>query len=198
MKEKLQKNISLLIVMGIVSLGYGQNTVWNIDPAHSTLGFSIDHLVVSETTGKFNDYSAMVKSDEKDFSDATIELVIETQSIDTNDKERDKHLQSADFFDVEQYPQIVFKSDKLYKSNNGNYKLSGTLQMHGVTKNIELDAKFGGIVKDPWGGTRAGLKIWGVLDRYDYDLKYNSLLEAGGLSIGREVRIDCRIEWIKE
>ncbi|WP_141673318.1 YceI family protein [Allomuricauda sp. CP2A] len=197
-KEKLHKSVSLLMFLNVVCLGFAQSTVWKIDPSHSTLGFSIDHLVVSETVGEFKDYSVNVVSDEKDFSDAKISVVIQSKSIDTEDEKRDEHLQSPDFFDVDKYPQIVFKSDEFHKSNNGEYRLSGTLQMHGITKKIALNAKFGGIVKDPWGGTRAGLKIWGVLDRYDYGLKYNSIMEAGGLSIGREVRIDCRVELIKE
>ncbi len=198
MKEKLQKSVSLFLFLNVVCFGFAQSTVWKIDPSHSTLGFSIDHLVVSETVGEFKEYSVTVVSDEKDFSDANISVMIQTGSIDTEDEKRDEHLRSPEFFDVDKYPQIVFKSDGFRKSSNGDYKLSGTLQMHGVTKKIVLNAKFGGIVKDPWGGTRAGLKIWGILDRYDFGLKYNSIMEAGGLSIGREVRIDCRVELIKE
>ncbi len=198
MKKKLQKSVLLLLFLNVVCFGFGQSTVWKIDPSHSTLGFSIDHLVVSETTGEFKDYSVTVVSDEKDFSDAKMEVMIQSESIDTNAKDRDEHLKSADFFHVEKYPQIIFKSNGFHKSSNGDYKLSGTIQMHGVTKKIALNAKFGGIVKDPWGGTRAGLKIWGVLDRYDFGLKYNSVMEAGGLSIGREVRVDCRVELVKE
>ena len=198
MKEELQKRIVLLSFLAIASFGFGQNTVWKIDPSHSTLGFSIDHLVVSETVGEFKDYAVNILSDEKDFSDAQIEVVIQSESIDTEDQKRDEHLRSQEFFHAAKYPQITFKSDRFYKSDHGEYKLMGTLQMHGVAKKITLHAKFGGIVKDPWGGIRAGLKIWGVLDRYDYGLKYNSVLEAGGLSIGREVRIDCRVELIKQ
>ena len=198
MKEKLQKSVSLLMFLNVVGLGFGQSTIWKIDPSHSTLGFSIDHLVISETVGEFKDYSVTVKADEKDFSDAKISVMIQSNSIDTEDEKRDEHLRSPEFFDVDKYPQIVFKSDEFRKSSNGDYKLSGTIQMHGVTKKIVLNAKFGGIVKDPWGGTRAGLKIWGVLDRYDFGLKYNSVMEAGGLSIGREVRVDCRVELVKE
>ncbi len=197
MKEKLLKKLLLLLTVNMVYLSFGQETVWKSDPSHSSLGFSIDHLVISETVGEFKDYSVTIASDMEDFSDAKINVVIQASSIDTEDSERDEHLKSPDFFNVQAYPQIVFKSKKFDKDKNGEYKLVGTLQMHGVTKTIELNAKFGGIIKDPWGGTRAGLKIWGELDRYDFGLKYNSLMEAGGLSIGREVRIDCRVELIK-
>ena len=197
MKEKLLKKGLFLLAVHLVNLGFAQTTKWEGDPSHSTLGFSIDHLVVSETVGEFKDYDIVIASDKSDFSDAKINVVIQTSSIDTEDSERDKHLKSKDFFNVEQYPYITFKSTEFRKKANGEYTLVGTLQMHGVTKQVMLNAKFGGIIKDPWGGTRAGLKIWGVLDRYDYGLKYNSLMEAGGLSIGKEVRLECRVELIQ-
>jgi len=186
-----------LFTMNLAAVSFGQNTVWKIDPSHSTLGFSIDHLVVSETVGEFKDYTVTIISDKEDFTDAKINVIIQTSSIDTEDNDRDKHLKSKDFFNVEKYPQIEFKSMEFTKKPNGEYILVGTLQMHGITKKVTLNAKFGGIIKDLWGGTRAGLKIWGALDRYEYGLKYNSLMEAGGLSIGREVRIECRVELIK-
>jgi len=197
MKKKSLRNLLLLFTMNLAAVSFGQNTVWKIDPSHSTLGFSIDHLVVSETVGEFKDYTVTIISDKEDFTDAKINVIIQTSSIDTEDNDRDKHLKSKDFFNVEKYPQIEFKSMEFTKKPNGEYILVGTLQMHGITKKVTLNAKFGGIIKDLWGGTRAGLKIWGALDRYEYGLKYNSLMEAGGLSIGREVRIECRVELIK-
>ncbi|WP_437398659.1 YceI family protein [Flagellimonas lutimaris] len=197
MKKKLLKSVLFLLVINVASVSFGQETVWKIDPSHSTMGFSIDHLVVSETVGEFKDYTVTIISDKEDFTDAKINVIIQTSSIDTEDNDRDKHLKSKDFFNVEKYPQIEFKSMEFTKKPNGEYILVGTLQMHGITKKVTLNAKFGGIIKDLWGGTRAGLKIWGALDRYEYGLKYNSQMEAGGLSIGREVRIECRVELIK-
>ncbi|MEO2052880.1 MAG: YceI family protein [Allomuricauda sp.] len=197
MKKNALKGWGLFLMLQVAAIGFGQNTVWKVDPSHSTIGFSIDHLVVSETVGAFKDYTLQVVADKQDFSDAKIDLVIQANSIDTHDPKRDEHLRSSDFFNVEEFPKITFSADGFNISDKKTYILTGTLQMHGVTKQITLNAKFGGIVKDPWGGTRAGLKIWGELDRYDFGLKYNSLLEAGGLSIGREVRIECRVELIK-
>ncbi|WP_127019720.1 YceI family protein [Flagellimonas beolgyonensis] len=197
MKKNALKGWGLFLMLQVAAIGFGQNTVWKVDPSHSTIGFSIDHLVVSETVGAFKDYTLQVVANKQDFSDAKIDLVIQANSIDTHDPKRDEHLRSSDFFNVEEFPKITFSADGFDISDKKTYKLIGTLQMHGVTKQITLNAKFGGIVKDPWGGTRAGLKIWGELDRYDFGLKYNSLLEAGGLSIGREVRIECRVELIK-
>ena len=192
------KHIILVIIIGNFTLTNAQNTKWNADPSHSSIGFSIDHLVVSETTGEFNEYSMNVIADADDFSDAKFDVIIQVAGIDTKDEKRDTHLRSADFFDVEKFSTITFIGKKFKRVKGDEYKVVGDITMHGVTKTIELDAKFGGIVKDPWGGTRAGLKVWGEIDRYDFGLRYNSLLEAGGLSIGQMVRIECRLELIKE
>ncbi|TRX59099.1 YceI family protein [Fulvivirga sp. M361] len=192
------KKITIVAVAVLLSIGaVAQSTNWKVDPSHSSIGFSIDHMVISETVGEFNAYDMIVKSNKDDFTDAQFEVTIQTGSIDTKDEKRDGHLKSADFFDAEKYPTITFKGKKLQKVEGNKYKVTGLLTMHGITKEVTLDAKFGGTVKDPWGGTRAGLKIWGEVDRYDYDLKYNSVLEAGGLAIGQEVRIECRIELVK-
>jgi len=194
--KKLSIALIAIMVLGLNSIA--QNTQWKVDPSHSTIGFSIDHLVISETTGEFGKYDMEIASDKDDFTDATFNVTIAAASIDTEDEKRDGHLKSADFFDVEKYPTIEFKGKRFEKVGEGKYKVHGTMSMHGVTKEVTLDAKFNGIVKDPWGGTRAGLKVWGEIDRYDYGLKYNSVLEAGGLAVGQEVRIECRLELIKQ
>ncbi|WP_286748143.1 MULTISPECIES: YceI family protein [Roseivirga] len=190
----------LLIAQCLVAIQYtqAQTTEWQIDPTHSSIGFSIDHLVISETVGQFDSYTASIRADKEDFTDAKFEVVIQTKSINTANEERDNHLRSEDFFNAAQFPTITFKGEKFEKVNQNKYKVSGWLTMHGITKKVVFEGQFGGIVADPWGGTRAGLKLWGEIDRYDYGLKYNSFLEAGGLSIGREVRIECRIELIKK
>ncbi|WP_394748189.1 YceI family protein [Spongiimicrobium salis] len=188
---------ALIATLSMSITSFAQETQWNVDHVHSSIGFSIDHLVVSETTGRFNDYSAIIKSDKTDFSDATFEVTIQAKSVDTKDKKRDAHLRNADFFDVTKYPTITFKSSKFTKVSDKKYKITGLFTMHGVSKEVTLDAKFGGIITDSRFGTRAGLKISGAVDRYDFDLKYNAAMEAGGLILGKEVRIDCRIELIK-
>lgn len=174
------------------------NTVWKLDKSHSSINFAIDHLIITETKGEFNDYIVSVKADKPDFTDAHFDMNIRVSSINTKDSDRDKHLISADFFDTEKYPEIVFKGKKFIKIKGNEYKVIGDLTMHGVTKSIMLNARFGGIIKDPWGGIRAGVNVWGEIDRYDFGLKYNSVLEAGGKSIGQVVRINCSIELIKE
>lgn len=171
---------------------------WILDKSHSSIDFNIDHLMVSETTGTFKDYSVEVKADKPDFTDAQFNVDIVTSSIDTKDIKRDEHLKGEDFFNVKKNGLIKFNGKKFEKQKNGLYKVYGTIMMNGVQKDLILDGKFGGIVKDPWGGTRAGLKIFGEIDRYDFGLKYNSLLETGGLAIGRIVRITSNIELIKK
>ena len=171
---------------------------WMLDKSHSSIAFAIDHLVISETTGTFSDYTLVVRSAKEDFTDATFNVEIKTDSIDTKDAKRDEHLRGVDFFNVAKNPTITFTGKKFEKLKNGKYKIHGTLKMNGVQREVAFDGKFGGIVKDPWGGTRAGLKVLGSVDRYDYGLKYNSVLESGGLAIGREVRILANVELIKQ
>ncbi len=194
MRYLKQKIVIVLIV--IANTVQAQNTNWNIDSSHSSIRFNIDHLV-SETTGEFNKYNATIKSDKSDFSDAVFEITIDASSIDTNDKKRDEHLRNPDFFDVEKYPSIKFKSTKLEKVLQNKYKLTGMFTMHGVTKEVTFDAKFLGIATDSRFGTIAGLKISGELKRYDFNLKYNAVMEAGGFILGKEVRIECILELLK-
>ncbi len=171
---------------------------WELDPAHSSINFSVDHMVISETTGKFEKFTIEAKSDKDDFTDAEFSVEIETQSINTSDAKRDEHLKNKDFFDVEKNPKITFKGDKFVKGKKGAYKVHGQLTINGVTKPVILDGKFNGIIKDPWGKTRAGLKVSGEIDRYEFGLKYNSALEAGGLAIGQKVRLTANVELIKK
>ena len=195
--NNFKTTFTLITLLFVGLLSFAQETAWNVDHVHSSVGFSIDHLVVSETTGRFNEYTAVIKADEADFSDATFEVTIQAKSVDTKDEKRDAHLRNADFFDVQKYPTITFKSSKFTKVSGSKYKITGIFTMHGISKEVTLDAKFGGIITDSRFGTRAGLKIYGEVDRYDFDLKYNAAMEAGGLILGKEVRIDCRIELIK-
>ncbi len=189
-----------IVALLILSLNYvmAQTTVWNLDASHSSINFAVDHMVISETTGLFKDYAVDIKSDKPDFSDAQFKVVIKVGSIDTRDQKRDDHLKNADFFDVTKHPEMIFVGKSFEKQKNGQYKVKGSLTMKGVTKEVTLDGKFGGIIKDPWGNTKAGLKVWGTVDRYQWGLKYNSALETGGLAIGQEVRITAHLELSKQ
>lgn len=181
----------------VANFSFAQSTVWNLDRSHSSVNFEVDHMVVSETAGQFKEFSMNVKSDKADFTDAVFDITMKTASISTDDAKRDAHLKSEDFFDAAKYPLISFKGRKFNQVSGNRYTVTGDFTMHGVTKTLTLDAKFNGTVKDPYGNTRTGIKVTGEIDRYDFGLKYNSALEAGGLTVGQKVRINCNIELIK-
>lgn len=192
--------LSILAGSALLSLPvcFAQTQEWQLDSSHSSINFAVDHLVISETTGKFETYTADIKADKPDFSDAKFDVVIQTKSINTNDQKRDDHLRAPDFFNVQKFPTITIQGKKFEKLKNGKYKVHAKVTMNGVTKDVIWDGKFNGMTKDPWGGTRAGLKVIASLDRYDYNLKYNSVLESGGLAVGKEVRLSANFELIKK
>ncbi len=172
-------------------------TTWNVDKSHSSVKFNIDHMVISEVEGGFKEFSADVKSDKPDFTDVKGSFTVDVNSITTDNEKRDAHLKSADFFDAEKYPNMTFTIKKFTKVNGKQYKVTGDLTLHGVTKTVILNAKFGGIIKDPYGLTRTGMTVSGEIDRYAFGLKYNAALEAGGLTIGQKVRIKINLELTK-
>ena len=187
-----------LIVLLTAAIQGPEEKKWQLDKSHSSINFAVDHLMVSETTGKFEDYTLEVKAQKEDFSDASFSFTAKVNSINTNEPKRDEHLKQEDFFDAAKFPVITFKSNSFKKVKGNNYKVKGELTIKNVTKTVEFDAKFGGVIKDPWGGTRSGLKVWGKINRFDYGLKYNSLLDSGGLAVGSEVRFTCNIELIQK
>jgi len=170
-------------------------TVWNLDPSHSSVKFDIDHMVISEVQGGFKEFSADIKADKPDFTDAKGTFTVQLKSVDTDNDKRDEHLRSADFFNVEKNPAMSFVIQKFTKVDGKKYKVTGNLTLNGVTKLVSFNAKFGGIIKDPYGLTRTGVTINGEIDRYVFGLKYNSVLEAGGLTIGQKVRINVNLEF---
>ncbi|UZR92683.1 YceI family protein [Chondrinema litorale] len=192
------KKISLFIALlfsGLVG-AYAQTT-WTSDPAHSSIEFNVTHMMISEVTGKFDGFEAVLKSDKVDFSDAKIEFTAQTSTINTGIDKRDEHLKSADFFDVEKYPTISFKSTSFKKKGGNKYELKGDLTMHGVTKPVTLEAKFNGTIKDPYGNTKSGFKVTGEINRTEFGLNWNSALETGGVVVSEEVEIDANIQVIK-
>jgi polyisoprenoid-binding protein YceI len=176
----------------------GQTTKWGYDASHAKVGFSISHFGISETEGKFTKFDGAVFSDKADFSDAKINLTIEVSSVNTEDAQRDAHLKSPDFFNVEKFPTITFISKSLKPVGKNQYKLTGDFTMHGVTKEITLDVIYKGTVVDPYKNTKAGFKIKGVLDRTEFGLTWNGKLATGDLLLGNEVNLDINIELIKK
>lgn len=199
-KSKMMKKLTtiLVVLMLTVFSVTAQKTKWTFDKVHSKIQFDVAHLVISEVTGQFQDYEGTVLADKADFSDAKIDFSIDVKSINTNDENRDGHLQSADFFDAAKYPKITFKSKSMTEAGKNQYKLTGDLTMHGATKTVTFDVKYGGTVTDPYGNVKAGFKITGVIDRTDFGLKYNSVLDSGGLLIGEEITITCNVELLKQ
>lgn len=186
-----------LLVMG---LGATAQTNWKVDGSHSKLGFSVTHLMVSETEGKFKVYEGTVASkSETDFTDAKIEFSVDVNSINTDDEKRDGHLKSPDFFDAANHPKMTFKATSMKAGKiKGTYDLEGDLTMRGVTKKVKLLAIGASkAVKDPWGNTKYAFKVTGKLNRVDYGLKWNAAIEAGGVVVSEEVKIDCTIELTK-
>lgn len=169
-------------------------TNWVIDKSHSKIGFAVDHLVISEVEGYFRTFDGKVTSKGDDFQDATIEFSVDINSINTDNKDRDNHLKSDDFFNAEKYPKMTFKSTSFKKVKDKKYKLTGDLTIRNTTKRVDLDVTFNGIVKDPWGNTKAGFKVTGELNRFDYGLKFNALTELGGAVVGENVRLNINIE----
>jgi polyisoprenoid-binding protein YceI len=173
-----------------------ETMTWTIDPAHSNIQFGVRHMVISETKGSFGNYTLEVSTKGMDFSDAKVMLQLDVNSINTHMSDRDAHLRSADFFDAERFPVIRFLSTSFEKIDDEEYKLSGELSIREKTLPIEFKVTYGGQITDPWGNTRAGFTLQGSLNRFDYDLNWNSLMETGSLVVGKTVKLEASIELI--
>jgi polyisoprenoid-binding protein YceI len=166
---------------------------WSVDQAHTRIGFSVPHMVVSSVDGEFKQFSAKVLLDEKNLGNSQLEFSAQVASIDTGVADRDKHLRSGDFFDAEHYPQISFKSTKITKSGKG-YKIKGDLTIRGVTKPVTLDATLSEAVQSPWGKQVRAAHVTGKVKREDFGVSWNKALDKGGLLVGSEVAIDIKLE----
>lgn len=172
-----------------------QQTKWSIDQAHTEIAFKVRHLMISHVKGSFKTFDGNIYTNGKDFRTAEIDIWIDPASISTGDSKRDAHLIGEDFFDVKTFKQIVFVSSTIGESNKeGIHELWGELTMKGITKNVKLEVGFGGIVNDPWGNERAGFTVSGKINRNDWDLTWNTAIEAGGVMVSEEVTISCDIE----
>jgi polyisoprenoid-binding protein YceI len=171
-------------------------TKWTLDPVHSEVTFKVKHMMITNVTGSLTDYTVDATTEDEDFTKAEVTFVGKLNSISTNNDDRDKHLRSGDFFDVENTPEVTFKSTGFTKSGD-DIKLKGNLTIKGVTKPITLDVEFGGIGKDPWGNTKAGFTVTGKLNRKDFGLNWNAALETGGVLVSDEVKIASEIQLVK-
>lgn len=175
-----------------------KTTKWLLDPAHSELTFKIRHLMISNVSGVFRNFTAKLETEGTDFHKANIKLIAEMDSISTNNEQRDAHLRSPDFFDVEKFPQLMFTSTGIEQTADGSFNLHGNLTIKNVIKPIILNMEFNGIVEDPQGQEKAGFSVSGKINRSDWGINLNVALETGGLMLGEEVRIQSEVQFIKQ
>jgi polyisoprenoid-binding protein YceI len=169
---------------------------WKFDKVHSSVTFSVRHMVISNVSGNFKDFSVVLKSEKEDFSDATVEGTIQVASISTDNDNRDKHLKSDDFFNAEKFPEIKFKSTKFEKLDDNKYKITGDLTMRDVTKEVIFDAVLNGTLKIDK-GLLSAWKATTTVNRFDYNLKWSKTVETGGLIVGQDVTITLNLELSK-
>lgn len=174
------------------------NQTWVLDPTHSELQFRIKHLMISTVSGQFSNFKATVETAGDDFTKAKVHFEASVDSISTSNEQRDAHLKNGDFFDAEKYPVITFEGERMEKAGDDEYKLYGTLTMRGVSKQIVLNADFGGITNDPWGNTRTGFSVTGMINRQDFGMSFGAVTETGGLLLGNEVKITAEVQFVKE
>lgn len=167
---------------------------WEIDSAHSGINFSVRHLVIAKVRGRFTRWTGSIEAEDGDPARASVTVTIDASSIDTGVAERDAHLKSADFLDVANHPEITFTSKRFAKGG----KLTGNLTIHGVTREVVLDVEDAGRTKDPWGNQRAGFSATASIDRKEFGLTWNQLLEAGGVMVGDRVDVEIEVEAVQQ
>ena|ERR1700761_3878836 len=173
-------------------------TKWILDPSHSEVEFKVKHMMISNVSGKFTKFDATLETEGEDFMTAKITFTADIASINTGNEQRDEHLKSAEFFDAGQFPQLKFVATKYENvDDDGSYEVYGDLTIHGVTKSVKLDGEFGGVIKDPWGNTRAGVSVSGKINRKDFGLAWHGVTETGSLIVSDEVRVHANVEFVK-
>jgi polyisoprenoid-binding protein YceI len=172
--------------------------VWNIDGAHSEIGFKVRHMMITNVNGIFNSYTATMHADATDFSDAEISFEADIDSISTRNEQRDGHLKSPEFFDVEKFPKVSFKSNSFTKTGDGQYAMKGHFNMHGVEKEISMNVEFTGTVVDPWGQVKAGFEITGALNRSEFGLTWNATSEDGSIVLDEVIKLALNVQMIKQ
>ena len=173
-------------------------TTWVIDPSHSEIAFKVKHLMISNVKGSFSEFSGQLVTDGDDFSTSEISFQINPASITTGAIDRDGHLKSPDFFDVENFKEITFSSGKLAKTDEDEFALSGDLAIKGVSHPVKLKVEYGGLMTDPWGNVKAGFNINGKINRKDFGLTWNAALEAGGVLVGDEIRLNLDVQLLQQ
>ena len=171
---------------------------WAVDAVHSSIDFSVKHMMVAKVKGTFHTFEASIDADPEDLTTAAIEFSIDAASIDTRNSDRDNHLRSADFFDMENHPKIAFRSTKIVKKSEGEYDVAGDLTIRGTTRPETFLVTFEGHGKDPWGNEKAGFSGHGAISRGEYGLTWNTALETGGVLVGDQIQVAIEIEAAKQ
>jgi len=177
------------------TFGMAQQT-WEMDKSHTNIEFNVTHLVISEVNGNFREFDGWVRSNSDDFEGAEVEFTAQVGSIHTDNEKRDNHLKSDDFFNAETYPELKFSG--ILVKENGKYQLKGEMTIRDITNPVVFDVKYNGKITDPWGNEKAGFKIMGNINRFDYGLKWSTMMEAGGAVVGEDVDIVCNVELQKK
>src|SRR3954454_8822067 len=169
---------------------------YTVDPMHTRIGFAAKHMVITTVRGQFNDYTAtLAVEDEHDPRTARLDVVVRTASVDTRAEDRDNHLRSEDFFAAEQYPEMRFRSTSIERRGSNQYRVTGDLTIRDVTKPTTLDAEVEGPITDPYGNERIGVTLTGQVNRFDWNLHWNAAIEAGGLIVGEQIKIEVEAEF---
>ncbi|UWX56003.1 YceI family protein [Maribacter litopenaei] len=171
-------------------------TKWVLNPTHSEITFKVKHLMISSVKGEFTSFEARIDGD--DFTKSKIVAKLDAASIYTNNTDRDSHLKSAVFFDVEKYPNLTFEGKSIKKIDGDAYALLGILTVKGIAKEIDLHLEYGGQMKDPYGNMKSGFSVNGKINRKDWGLNWNAALEAGGVMVSDEVRINGELQFVKK
>jgi len=171
---------------------------YTLDTAHSSFDFSVRHMVISSTKGRFAKFDVTAEIDEANLANSSATITIDANSVDTREEARDNHLRSADFFDVANHPEITYTTRRLESKGANDYRIIGDLNVRGTSHEVPLEAEVTGPVKDPYGNTRYGISAQGKINRKDFGLNWNSVMEAGGLLVGDEVKLSAEIELVKK
>lgn len=171
---------------------------WVVDAAHSSIDFTVKHMMIANVKGAFHKFDAEIEADPADLTAADVRFSIDVTSVDTRNSDRDAHLRASDFFDAEKYPAILFRATKIERKGDGEYSVTGDVTIRDVTRPETFELTFEGVGKDPWGNEKAGFSARGKIKRSDYGLTYNAVLETGGLLIGDEIKIALEIEAVKQ
>ncbi len=192
----MRKYISLLFAAFLLASSPAQSSGWGLDKMHSGITFSVQHMVIAEVTGKFKEFNLALSTTKEDFTDATVDAIIDVNSIDTGNERRDSHLRADDFFNAEKFPTIKFRSTSFVKVNDRSYKIKGFLTIRDTTKEVTIDASLNGVIKSGQ-GSRSGWKATLAINRFEYGLRWNKTIETGGLVAGETVNITFNMEFVK-